>query len=186
MEKSTAPCCGSISDSVRLAPIERPEIPLVAGWLADPANARWLDFGPGQPVLTAAALAVMVQRDLHLLRTVRLDEAETPIGVVALSHVDRRFGTGQLWYLMGDKRYEGRGCTSAAVSKLLGVAFDEIGLQAVNAWAVVDNRASIRVLERNHFRLIGRQRRCHYIDGRPFDRLLFDLLATEFKEKQHA
>ena len=30
------------------------------------------------------------------------------------------------------------------------------------------------------FRYIGRQRQCHVIDGRAYDRLLFDLLAEEF------
>src|SRR6266705_2884101 len=33
-----------------------------------------------------------------------------------------------------------------------------------------------------HFKYIGRQRQCHSIDGRPYDRLLFDLLATEHQD----
>lgn len=169
-----------------LAPIERPEITLVAGWLADPENARWLDFGPGRQVLTATSLALMLQRDIHVLRAVRVADAEAPVGVVALSNVDRRFRTAQLWYVLGDKRYAGRGCTTVAVAQLLDLGFDDIVLDAINAWAVEANRASIRVLERNRFRLVGRQRQCHYIDGRPFDRLLFDLLASEFKENRDA
>ncbi len=32
------------------------------------------------------------------------------------------------------------------------------------------------------FKFIGRQRKCHYIEGRPLDRSLFDLLASEHKE----
>lgn len=186
MAKSTDPCCESTSGNVTLAPIERPEITLVAGWLADPENARWLDFGAGHQVLTATSLALMLQRDIHVLRAVRVADAEAPVGIVALSNVDRRFRTAQLWYVLGDKRYAGRGCTTVAVAQLLDVGFDDIVLDAINAWAVEPNRASIRVLERNHFRLVGRQRQCHYIDGRPFDRLLFDLLASEFKENRDA
>lgn len=171
---------GRFEQHLTLAPIERGEIPLVAGWLADPVNARWLDFGPGQRVLTAGALAFMLQRELHLLRAVRVADRAHPIGVVALSYVDRRTRTAQLWYLLGDKTCEGRGLTSAAVGRLLRIAFHEIGLEAINAWAVEHNVGSIRVLERNGFRLIGRQRRCHEIDGTLYDRLLFDLLASEF------
>ena len=67
------------------------------------------------------------------------------------------------------------------MSEILTMGFKVLGLQAINAWTVESNGPSIRVLEQNQFRLIGRQRRCHYIDGFPFDRLLFDLLAEEHK-----
>jgi hypothetical protein len=38
------------------------------------------------------------------------------------------------------------------------------------------------VLERLKFRFYGRQRQCHCIDGRFYDRLYFDLLASEHRE----
>jgi RimJ/RimL family protein N-acetyltransferase len=52
----------------------------------------------------------------------------------------------------------------------------------VSAWTVEINVAAQRVLERLHFRPIGRQRQCHVIDGQPYDRLLFDLLPSEHQE----
>jgi len=42
---------------------------------------------------------------------------------------------------------------------------------------VESNEPSIKVLTRKPFPIVGRQRRCHWIDGRPFDRLLFDVLT---------
>ena len=71
-----------------------------------------------------------------------------------------------------------RGLATRAVNELLTEAFGA-GLRAIAAWAVDSNTPSIRVLERNGFRLIGRQRRCHVVDGQARDRLLFDLLAAE-------
>jgi RimJ/RimL family protein N-acetyltransferase len=154
---------------------------LAAAWLAEKANYQWLDFGGGRQVLGRASLKIMTQRDLHVLRAFTADNDETPIGLVALSDVAHAFHTGTLWYVLGDKRFAGQGFTSRAVSLLLTHAFHTLGLQAVNAWAVEGNVPSIRVLTRNRFRLIGRQRRCHVIDGRPADRLLFDLLASEHR-----
>jgi len=81
--------------------------------------------------------------------------------------------------VLGDKTYAGRGYTSRAVGQLLTLGFTTLGLETVSAWAVEDNAASIQVLVRNGFLAIGRQRQCHVIDGRPRDRLLFDLLASE-------
>jgi hypothetical protein len=46
----------------------------------------------------------------------------------------------------------------------------------------VAHNPSIRTIERLGFRFVGRQRQCHTIDGRPYDRLLFDLLASEHRE----
>jgi RimJ/RimL family protein N-acetyltransferase len=70
---------------------------------------------------------------------------------------------------------------SLASSRLLTFAFRDLGLRVVNTW-IVENNPSLRSLERLNFRFIGRQRQCHTIDGRPYDRLLFDLLAAEHRE----
>ena len=159
--------------------LEAADLPLVAGWLATPDNAQWLDFGGGIQTLTPAALAVMNQRDLHLLRLYSDSGGGSPVGIVALSNVSRAVGTAMLWYVLGDKAHGGRGVTTRAVSDLLGVGFGELGLVAVNAWTVEHNLPSQRVLERNGFRFIGRQRACHVIAGRRYDRLLFDLVAGQ-------
>jgi RimJ/RimL family protein N-acetyltransferase len=121
----------------------------------------------------------MTQRDLHVLRVYTADD-DVPAGIAGLSNVDRKFRTGTLWAVLGNKRYGG--CTTPALSGFLTYAFSELGLCAVNAWTVECNVAARRVLERLQFRYIGRQRRCHYVDGRPYDRLLFDLLASEHGE----
>jgi hypothetical protein len=46
----------------------------------------------------------------------------------------------------------------------------------------LENNPSLRIGERLHYNYIGRQRQCHCIDGRLYDRLLFDLLASEHRE----
>jgi RimJ/RimL family protein N-acetyltransferase len=167
---------------VQLQPLDAYSLDLVAKWMAREENYQWLDFGLGNQILTVTSLKVMMQRDIHLLKLFTADSDDTPIGLVALSNIAHSFKTATLWYALGDKTYAGQGYTTHAVSQILTLGFKELGLAAVGAWTVEHNKASIRVLMRNHFRIIGRQRRCHYIDGRPFDRILFDLLAAEHKE----
>ena len=104
-----------------------------------------------------------------------------PLGIVALNNVDRNMRTGTLWVVAGDKSFRRRGWAHVASSHLLTVAFQELGLHSVNTWTVEHN-ASRRAVERLGFRFIGRQRQCHFIDGQPYDRLLFDLLASEHRE----
>jgi RimJ/RimL family protein N-acetyltransferase len=65
------------------------------------------------------------------------------------------------------------------------LAFHDLGLHAVNTWAAEHN-PSLRTIERLGFRFVGKLRQCYYIDGRLYDRLLFDLLASEHRELDEA
>ncbi len=168
--------------SVRLKPLDSPElVQTVAGWLAQKENYQWLQFGDGRQILTPELLKIMVQRDSHVLRVYASDE-DVPLGVIGLDEVNRNFKTARIWVVAGEKSLRFRGHATEAVSKMLTFAFRDLGLRSINTW-IVEHNPSVRVAERNNFKLIGRQRQCHTIDGRVYDRLLFDLLASEHKEK---
>ena len=167
---------------MKLLPLDTPEIlELVTRWLAEKENYQWLDFGNGRPIVTSALLKIMAQRETHFLRAYTSDRDDTAIGIVGLNSVDRTFKSATFWGVSGDKSFYNRGYSTIASSKLMTLAFRDLGLHAVNTWAV-DHNPSLRTIERLGFRFIGRQRQCHYIDGRPYDRLLFDLLANEHRE----
>ena len=167
---------------MRLLPLDTPEVlDLVASWLTRKENYQWLDFGNGRQIVTPTLLKIMAQRETHLMRVYMGGQEDVPIGIVGLNSVDRTFGTATLWAVAGEKSFRARGYVSLASSKLLTFAFRDLGLHAVNTW-IVENNPSLRSLERLNFRFIGRQRQCHVIEGRPYDRLLFDLLAAEHRE----
>jgi RimJ/RimL family protein N-acetyltransferase len=167
---------------MKLLPLDKPAIlDLAAGWLAQKENYQWLDFGSGRQIVTPQLLKVMVQRDTHFLRAYTSDRDDVPIGIVGLNSVDRVFKTATFWGVSGEKSFRNRGYSTIASSKLMSLAFGELGLHSVNTWTVEGN-PSLRTIERLGFRFVGRQRRCHCIDGRLFDRLLFDLLASEHRD----
>lgn len=172
---------------MQLLPINTPElIDVVAGWLADRSNHQWLDFGNGVQNPSATSLRIMTQKDIHVLRAFTADDGRLPIGVVGLSNVDKNFKTAAIWIVLGEKQFSAKGYALRAASKMLTLAFRELGLNAVQAWAVESNHASARIIRRLNFRPIGRQRQCHRIDGHVYDRLWFDLLASEHKETTDA
>src|SRR5205823_5821033 len=140
---------------MKLLPLDNPElIQLVAGWIGQEENYKWLDFGNGILAPTAVSLKVMTQRDLHVLRVFTPDESDLPIGVVGLSNVDRRFKTaGSLWAVLGRKRYGGY--ARRAASRILTYGFQELGLEVIGAWTVDINVPSRRALEHLNFRFIG-------------------------------
>jgi hypothetical protein len=60
---------------------------------------------------------------------------------------------------------------------MLTLAFTDLRPNPVQAQVVATTLVSIRVLKKNNFWPIGRQRRCH--DGQPYDWLVLDVPATE-------
>jgi len=167
---------------MKLLPLDKPELlEQAAGWLARKENHQWLDFGNGRPSFTPALLKIMAQRETHFLRMYTSDANDVPVGILGLNAVDRIFRTATFWGLSGDKSFRNRGYSTPASAAFLALAFRDLGLHAINTWAV-DGNPSIRIIERLGFRYVGRQRQCHYIDGRTHDRLMFDLLASEQRE----
>lgn len=168
-----------------LRPMESAEdFELAAGWLQLKENNQWLDFGGPRQGVTPALLKIMVQRQTNFIRLFSRFGDEKAIGMVALNNVDRNMRSGSLWAVAGDKSFRFRGLTQIAASRLLTVAFQELGLHAVNTWTVEHN-VSVRSVLRLGFSFVGRQRQCHFIDGQPYDRLLFDLLASEHRELEY-
>jgi len=167
---------------MNLRPLNTPEvIRTVADWMARKENYRWLDYGTGKQVLTAEWLKILTQRDSEVLRVFAPDEVGPPIGLVALSDVDHHSRTARIWIVLGEKTFRGQGHAARAASRLLTYGFRELGLRSVNTW-IVEHNPSVRIAEQLGFKLIGRQRQCHYMNERFYDRLWFDLLAPEHRE----
>ena len=169
----------NVDETMQLLPLDSPErIQLVAHWLAQKENYQWLDFGDGRQLVSAEWLKIAIQRGSYVLRLFTSEDDRTPIGVVGFSNINPHFKTASIWVVVGDKSYRARGYANRAASEMLTLGFGELGLRAVQTW-IADGNQSLRMAERLKFHLIGRQRQCHCIDGRVYDRLLFDLLASE-------
>jgi RimJ/RimL family protein N-acetyltransferase len=161
-------------------PVDGPDdLRLVHGWLADPDNAKWLDFGNIESPSPAFVAALVRKRpDVYWLFT--SDEGSQPVGLVALTQVNLRFGTGMPWMVLGNKRYARARLTTRALDALIRYGFDELGLTSLHAWAAAENAGCIKIAETLGFRAAGRQRQCHVVEGRRLDRLLYDLLRSEY------
>ncbi len=163
-----------------LRPIQPNQIELVAEWMGEERNFKWLDFGAGRQTLDRFDLDRMIRQDIHDIHVYHAADG-VPVGVAALSNINRRFGTATTWFVLGRKEYGLQDLTVRAVARLLEHGFQEMNLRAINAWTVEVNRGAIRILERLHFRIFGRQRLCHYVNGIVYDRLWYDLLDEEYQ-----
>jgi RimJ/RimL family protein N-acetyltransferase len=167
---------------MQLKPLDSPPLlQLAVGWLSQKENYQWLDFGDGRQLASPEWLKIAMQRGTLLLRVYTSDGDDKPIGVVGLSNINRHFKTANFFIVLGDRTYARQGYANRASTEMLTLGFRDLGLHSIHTW-IVESNHSVRLARNINFKPIGRQRQCHYIDGRAYDRLWFDLLASEHEE----
>lgn len=96
------------------------------------------------------------------------------VGFIGLHRIDHRDGNAELGYFIG-KEHWGHGYGSEAVKLALEYAFQWLNLRKVYARVYEPNTASIKVLEKNGFKLVGRLKKHHHVPGYGFvDELIFE------------
>jgi ribosomal-protein-alanine N-acetyltransferase len=102
-----------------------------------------------------------------------LDDDGALAGTIALSHVVHgSFQSASLGYWVDGARNR-RGLATQSVAEIVEVAFGGLGFHRLEAAALVDNIASIRVLEKNRFAHIGIAPHYLRIAGEWRDHVLF-------------
>ncbi len=104
----------------------------------------------------------------------------TLIGALRLSSVVRgAWHNANLGYFIG-REHNGRGAGTEAVGLALRYAFGNVALHRVQAAVMPENRASIRVLEKNSFRHEGHALRYLRIAGEWRDHEIFAITREEW------
>jgi RimJ/RimL family protein N-acetyltransferase len=152
---------------------------LVAQWLSKTENNRWLTSEWRERKVNATLIAIAARNRKNRFFLVRYDSQ--PCGLIALADIDTADKTAMIWYVLGDKNLSGRGITSDAVRQLVRLAFDQMGLVSMYAWAMEDNAGSKRVLQKAGLREAGRIRYAASSGGLQVDRIYFDLIASEVR-----
>ena len=164
---------------IKLREILQEDIKLLKPWLIERENAKWLDTFFQNEGLRDEQLAIfLIKKDR---RTFMILNNEIPVGIMGITNIDKINESGEIWSLLGNKDFRNKGIITIAYVLTLKKAFYELHLHSINAW-VAEGNFTIRVFEKLGFNVIGRQRKCHLMDGILKDRILFDLLRDEFDE----
>lgn len=75
------------------------------------------------------------------------------------------------------QQHGGRGIATHAVQEVVDIAFEELDLHRIDAFARVDNESSCRVLRKNGFQAVGVSRGHLHAAGRWQDEIYFQKLA---------
>jgi ribosomal-protein-alanine N-acetyltransferase len=87
------------------------------------------------------------------------------VGAISLKNIDLVNKKADLGYWIGEQ-YWGRGIATECVRLVIHYALSELELEEVSAYVFPDNKASIRVLEKNGMKKKGQVNEYHKISGR--------------------
>ncbi|MFG2144805.1 GNAT family N-acetyltransferase [Streptomyces sp. NPDC048696] len=153
--------------AVVLREVRDSDLPLFFGQMSDPESVRMAAFGPEDPTDRARFDAhwARIRTSDTLIRTV-LADGEVAGHAAVYGPPDEREVT--YWV---DRAHWGRGIASAALSALVALAPQ----RPLHARAAADNAASIRVLEKCGFVIVGRDRGFANARGAEIDEVVLTL-----------
>src|SRR5262245_60175057 len=155
-------------------------------YAADPETTLHMIWGPSTEDDTRRFLTDVVATQAEQPRTtwelaIDLRETGRHIGAIGLRVSQPRTRTADFGYVL-NKRHWGRGYVPEAVHALLTFGFRELGLHRMYATCDVNNKASIRVLEKSGLRREGTARQDDLIRGQWRDSHFYAILAEEWKD----
>lgn len=154
-----------------------------ARWRAQPTAVRFLPIastpveGLAERLVRGAAPWADTSAAEHRRMLVAGDDL---VGTVALTHVSRSMGYGEVGYHV-DERWHGQGIGTRGVRAFVASVLRETPLRRLTALVHVGNVPSARLLERLGFRREGVLRAHYLIGGEPADHAFYGLLREEWR-----
>ena len=95
------------------------------------------------------------------------------IGNIKLGTINSQHQTANLSYLIGARKWWGKGIASRAIATISEIGFQKIGLMKICAGVYENNNASSKVLVKNGYLLEGRRVGQYVYQDRRIDALLY-------------
>ncbi len=106
------------------------------------------------------------------------------VGTTGIHGIDHRHGHGETGLVIGDKSMWRKGIASEAMALRTTFCFRELNLHKIRTRAFMENKASIRALEKAGYRQSGVLRQEFYRDGRWHDVWCGEVLREDWERAQ--
>jgi ribosomal-protein-alanine N-acetyltransferase len=103
------------------------------------------------------------------------------IGRCGLHNWNKDHHRAEIGYIMEDESYKQKGLMDEALKAIMQHGFQQLKLNRIEALVGVENIASIKLLEKNHFKTEGLLKQHVYNDGKFSDSKMYAILRDEYK-----
>ncbi len=154
---------------------------LISAWLSDAAVTQWLD-----PFFHNAFDA---KRYGFFLKgkdkkTYVIEHQNTPVGICGMTDIDLNNRSCEAWMAICDLPSRARGIAFAAGERLMEKVFIETGLKTAILKIRADNKPALAMAEYSQWHDIGLLQDSLCIEGRFYDRRLFQMTRSRFRQRE--
>jgi ribosomal-protein-alanine N-acetyltransferase len=126
-------------------------------------------------------IEVMLNREpagTHLYASIVLKSTQVIIGTAMIFNFDQSAQHAEIGYVF-HKDHWGKGYGTEIVTLMNDFAFNSLNLHKLHANVTHANIGSVRVLEKNGFKLVGRLKDYYFIEDKYYDELFFEKLHSK-------
>lgn len=168
-------------ERVGLGPTSRELLLLITRWMNSLETTRFLRMGVYHPEQEEKWFDnLMADSSTHYFTIYELSNMR-PIGGVDLHEIDLRNRTAEVGIMIGEADARGKGYGTEATRLICDFGFNALGLHSIMLMTYAWNVAGQRAYEKAGFKEVGRRRESRWFNGKYWDDIFYDLLASEFE-----
>jgi diamine N-acetyltransferase len=169
--------------NIHLRNVEPHDAKFIAQWFSDEEIAKYMSTVVRNRKHTPESVMYDILNSdstYERLFMVYADNEKYPIGHAGIDDIDTYDRRGEIFFLIGNKDYLGKGIGKLIVKELQEYGFRILRLHSLFATAAVENYASVKILESCGFTRIGIRRGYNRVGSRYMDEVLFDMLGEDY------
>jgi RimJ/RimL family protein N-acetyltransferase len=168
-------------DHIALRPLGKADIENRVRWFNDPDVRKTLIISEQFELDKTIRWFEKIQHDSSRVEFVIETAEKIPVGVAGLAGIDSTHRTAEIYIVIGQKEFWGKGVMLGAECLLIDWAFNSLGLEKIWAEARLENIASVITMKKMGFQVEGTLRGEKLVDGKRIDALRLGLLKNDFK-----
>ena len=109
-------------------------------------------------------------------------ENDEMIGTISLENINYINRSAKLGIFIGEEKHRGKGIGKEAIQLILDYGFQYLNLNSIQLSVFAFNERAIACYKKCGFKEVGRLREAYYLNGKYYDKILMDILKSEFNE----
>jgi ribosomal-protein-alanine N-acetyltransferase len=168
-------------ENIMLRPLAKADIENRVKWFNDPDVRKTLIINERFELEKTIQWFEKTQSDDSRLEFVIETSQKVPIGIIGLAGINRTHKTAEVYIVIGQKEFWGKGVMLEAEILLIDRAFNSLGLEKIWAETRSDNVASIITMKKIGFEVEGTLRNEKIVNGQRITVLRLGLQREDFK-----
>ncbi|MGD0552235.1 MAG: GNAT family protein [Sedimentisphaerales bacterium] len=164
-----------------LRPLNKADLENRVRWFNDPDVRKTLILSERFELEKTIRWLEKIQADDSRVELIIEAPQKTTVGIIGLAGISRTHRTAEIYLVIGQKEFWGKGVMLEAECLLIDWAFNSLGLEKIWAEARPENIASVITMKKLGFQVEGTLRCEKFVDGKRIDILRLGLLKNDFK-----